>query len=302
MNAFMDETTNALFNLSKILPVKDSEIFHQDISAPFAQNISMREINKLCPKLLKINNSDPKGLFIESDFNKDGDSFRSPWSDTFFPPINSDKFLPKELRTLEEKLNILFKQYAKLYYGEKAVSSVYIIYSGDNISNGFECHVLIKNNITDSDNLGDNTFLDSISNISVKFVKEKDFRDGKKEKIKTIYKSNTIFSYYIKIKQFEDCYYNGTINISHLQQNYSQIYLDYDSHIQFIGTSVEENENNLRNQLDLIYLDKSNYICKSIRKTDTIGKDNNNKIKNLKSLCDEFEKALNDTQKDSTKS
>jgi len=39
--------------------------------------------------------------FIKSEYNRDGDSYRSPWSNEYFPEIESD-FLPSEgLRHME---------------------------------------------------------------------------------------------------------------------------------------------------------------------------------------------------------
>ena len=56
--------------------------------------------------------------------------------------------LQKELCILEQKHNDLIKLYKKIYYSEDAISSAYITYSENQISNGFTCTIYIKNIIT----------------------------------------------------------------------------------------------------------------------------------------------------------
>lgn len=94
---------------------------------------------------LSINKSDTLGYFINSKFNKEENSFRSPWSNIYFPSASSQKEFIKELRELEIKLNNLVKIYAKLYYGEKAITSVFAWEQDQSILTGFNCAVLIKN-------------------------------------------------------------------------------------------------------------------------------------------------------------
>jgi len=69
---------------------------------------------------------DPKAnkKFITCNYNRDGDSFRSPYTNTYFPPIQS-KFQPSHaLRVFEMKANKAFDIYRKLYF-QGGVSSVY---------------------------------------------------------------------------------------------------------------------------------------------------------------------------------
>ena len=59
--------------------------------------------------------------FLLCDYNRDGDSYRSPWSNTYHPPLD-DGFLPSEkLRTMEVEANELFDAYRELYF-EAALS------------------------------------------------------------------------------------------------------------------------------------------------------------------------------------
>jgi len=62
--------------------------------------------------------------FILCDYNRDGDSFRSPWSNNYFPPLD-DGFKPSDrLRAMEVEANKIFDIYRKQYF-EGGYSSVY---------------------------------------------------------------------------------------------------------------------------------------------------------------------------------
>lgn len=68
---------------------------------------------------------DPVGnQYLLCDYNRDGDSYRSPWTNTYDPPID-DGVLPTErLRSMEVLANDIFNGYREMYY-EGGVSSVY---------------------------------------------------------------------------------------------------------------------------------------------------------------------------------
>ena len=63
--------------------------------------------------------------FIYSEFNRDGDSFRSPFSNEYFPALEDGLKPSTSLRQMEEKANLLFDEYKKLYFDD-AISSVYM--------------------------------------------------------------------------------------------------------------------------------------------------------------------------------
>jgi capping protein beta len=52
--------------------------------------------------------------YVLCDYNRDGDSYRSPWSNKFNPPLE-DGFAPsEELRKLEIEANYVFDAYRNL--------------------------------------------------------------------------------------------------------------------------------------------------------------------------------------------
>jgi capping protein beta len=84
--------------------------------------------------------------YIQSDYNSEQQSFRSPWTNEYYPPLakltspndnNNNKEEVEEvgmkpsppLRNLEIKANEVFESYTKLYYGKgnEVVSSVYFL-------------------------------------------------------------------------------------------------------------------------------------------------------------------------------
>lgn len=82
--------------------------------------------------------------FLVCDYNRDGDCYRSPWSNEYYPPATStdDPVLPSpSLRKLEIAANDAFDTYRDLYF-EGGLSSVYF-WDLDS-PNSFAAVVLIK--------------------------------------------------------------------------------------------------------------------------------------------------------------
>ena len=78
-------------------------------------------------------------MFLLCDYNRHGDSYRSPWSNQYIPDIE-DGFAPSEkLRALEASANATFDAYRELYY-EGGVSSVYFW----DLDDGFAGCFLVK--------------------------------------------------------------------------------------------------------------------------------------------------------------
>jgi len=85
--------------------------------------------------------------FIMCDYNRDGDSFRSPWSNKYYPALD-DAFYPSErLRQLEVEANKLFDVYRKLYF-EGGHSSVYFFETdSDSKDGGYGATFLIHKDV-----------------------------------------------------------------------------------------------------------------------------------------------------------
>lgn len=116
---------------------------------------------------------DPLGSFLCCEFNRDGDSYRSPISNKYFPTPEDDsemKSLPQNLRNLEIKFNKAFQSYLKSYYSPEAICSVYMDTTDENMQYGFLVNVRIKNPIKDKVKNLDAGCWDSNNIIEVKFI------------------------------------------------------------------------------------------------------------------------------------
>ncbi|KAG6438200.1 hypothetical protein SASPL_103137 [Salvia splendens] len=78
--------------------------------------------------------------FILCEYNRDADSYRSPWSNKYHPPLDDGLYPSQELRKLEMEANDVFTVYCDQYY-EGGTSSVYI---WENEDEGFIGCFLIK--------------------------------------------------------------------------------------------------------------------------------------------------------------
>lgn len=62
--------------------------------------------------------------FLICDYNRDGDSYRSPWSNNYFPRLEDGTLPSERLRQMEVEGNSAFDQYREMYF-EGGISSVY---------------------------------------------------------------------------------------------------------------------------------------------------------------------------------
>lgn len=102
-------------------------------------------INNNIEKRIDICTDDAMGNFIKCSYNKLGDSYRSPWTNKYFPVLEHPIYPPDVFRDLEVAFNKIYSLYAKLYYGNEAVSSVFLWEQGDSLENGFNIALLINN-------------------------------------------------------------------------------------------------------------------------------------------------------------
>lgn len=82
--------------------------------------------------------------YLLCDYNRDGDSWRSPWSNEFDPPVpDGEGTVPSDrVRKMEVRMNEAVDVYRELYY-EGGVSSVYFW----DVDDGFAGVILLKKNV-----------------------------------------------------------------------------------------------------------------------------------------------------------
>jgi len=84
--------------------------------------------------------------YLACDYNRDGESYRSPWSNEYDPPLDDGTVPSPKLRKLEITANEAFDTYREMYY-EGGVSSVFL---WDLEDGGFAGVVLLKKSLTAS--------------------------------------------------------------------------------------------------------------------------------------------------------
>jgi len=82
--------------------------------------------------------------YLTCDYNRDGQSYRSPWSNEYDPPLPDGTIPSAKLRKLEVQANEAFDAYREMYYEGGGVSSVYL---WDLDDGGFAGVVLMKKGI-----------------------------------------------------------------------------------------------------------------------------------------------------------
>lgn len=194
--------------------------------------------------------------YLCCDYNRDGDSFRSPWSNQYYPAIPSDEFPPPFLspllRQLEVKANESFDIYRELYYEGSGVSSVYLWDSGEdedendsNLQNslkqGFAGVVLIKKESEDGLGKWDSTnVFEVIPNNLSSFM----------------YKVTTSVTLDLQSTGDAAMYLSGSL--TRQSEIVQTISVDgassvETSHLINLGTLIEQAEYNVRNSLQEVY-------------------------------------------------
>ena len=95
--------------------------------------------------------------FVKCDYNRDGDSYRSPYSNEYFPPIDDGQQIPDRLRKIEVLANNGFSAYLSRYFGHGTLSA----YCWEISDNEFGLGVFVQKDADDVD--GEYKFKGSIS-------------------------------------------------------------------------------------------------------------------------------------------
>lgn len=185
--------------------------------------------------------------YLLCDYNRDGDSYRSPWSNVYDPPFDEGIQPSDRLRKLEIEANAAFEQYREMYF-EGGVSSVYF---WDN-DNGFAGVILIKK-AGDGNNKKIKGCWDSIHVIEV----------HERTSTKVHYKLTSTVMLWLQTNKAG----SGMMNLggSLMRQKEQDASLNDSTHIANIGRMVEEMENQIRHSLNTIYFDKTKSILNSLR-------------------------------------
>lgn len=186
--------------------------------------------------------------YLLCDYNRDGDSYRSPWSNVYDPPLEDGSMPSERLRKLEVDANHAFDQYREMYF-EGGVSSVYLW----DLDHGFAGVILIKK-------AGDGSRKIQGCWDSIHVVEVQEKPTGRNAH----YKLTSTVMLWLQTNKIA----SGKMNLGGSLTR--QIEMDApvsetSPHIANIGRMVEEMENKIRNTLNEIYFGKTKDIVHGLR-------------------------------------
>ncbi|KAG0461978.1 hypothetical protein HPP92_020454 [Vanilla planifolia] len=179
--------------------------------------------------------------FILCEYNRDADSYRSPWSNKYYPTLEDGSLPSTELRKLEIEANDVFAVYRDQYY-EGGVSSVYLWEDDTEV---FIACFLIKKDGSKHGH-GRRGYLHEGSWEAIHLIEVGPEENGKAHYRLT---STVMLSMTIEDKP------SGTFNLSgSIRRQMSHDLAMADGHLCNMGKMIEELEGKLRNSLDQIWL------------------------------------------------
>lgn len=195
--------------------------------------------------------------FVMCDYNRDGDSFRSPWSNTYFPPMD-DGFQPDaRLRAMEVEANKIFDIYRKQYF-EGGYSSVYFFDTEAKDDKSFGACFLIHKDVAKDKGM-DKGWWDSIHVFEV-------MGDVSKKGSFT-YKLTTTVMVSLGFKEPQKV---GDVDLSGSMTKQAEKKMAVDdsaglTHIANLGTMLEDMELSIRNAIEGIYIQKTREVVNGMR-------------------------------------
>ncbi|XP_070561611.1 F-actin-capping protein subunit beta-like [Ptychodera flava] len=188
--------------------------------------------------------------YLLCDYNRDGDSYRSPWSNQYDPPLDDGAMPSDRLRRLEIEANSAFDQYREMYF-DGGVSSVYLW----DLDHGFAGVILIKK-------AGDGSKRIQGCWDSIHVVEVQEKSSGRNAH----YKLTSTAMLWLQTNKSS----SGIMNLGgsltrqiEMDSNVSES----NPHIINIGRMVEDMENKVRNTLNEIYFGKTKDIVNGLRTT-----------------------------------
>jgi len=212
--------------------------------------------------------------YLLCDYNRDLDSYRSPWSNAYEPPLDDGVVPSEKLRILEVELNTAFEAYRDLYF-EGGVSSVYLW----DTDHGFAGVILIKK---ETDGVKD--VKGCWDSIHVLEVNENPLKASNKH---AKYKLTSTIMLWL---QTENPGTTGTVKLGgSLTRRVEQesVINDQTPHLVNIGKMVEDLECKMRSTINDVYFGKARQIVNDLRTVEST-----TELKNREELVDDIKRAV----------
>ena len=192
--------------------------------------------------------TDEKGnAYLLCDYNRDGDSYRSPWTNTYDPPV-SDGVLPSaRLRAMETIANDIFDGYREMYY----VGGVSSVYFWDVDDDTFAACVLFHKEADDMKKLKSGNWH------AIHVVEVRQSRGSKSAQYKL---TTTIM---LRVGADGGLSLSGTLT---RQREQTMAAADNSAHVANMGRLVEDMENNMRDAMQVVYFGKTKSVVNKMYK------------------------------------
>ncbi|WVQ78553.1 hypothetical protein IAT38_000639 [Cryptococcus sp. DSM 104549] len=263
-----DQTFDSLLDLLRRLPptrVEENVNALCDLAPDYADDL----LGNVDQPLKVLADSEKGREFLGCDYNRDGDSFRSPWSDNYLPEDTNGPKPSARLRQLEISLNSAFDTYREMYF-EGGVSSVYLWDLEDDSGAGKEMSfagvVLLKKTLTPPSTAPATSPLGSWDSLHVFECHERG-RSAKYKLTSTVMlvmETKTL----AKAPQVEGAQGDGGVTLSGSMTRQAEV--DYpltnaSGHIANVGRMVEDMEIKMRNLLSAVYFGKTKDVINDLR-------------------------------------
>ncbi|KAK9458933.1 F-actin-capping protein subunit beta [Lipomyces oligophaga] len=202
--------------------------------------------------------------YLVCDYNRDGDSYRSPWSNKYDPPLEDGTEPSPSLRVLEVLANDAFDIYRDLYF-EGGLSSVYLW----ELDDGFAGVVLLKK----SGSSGKGSEWDSIHVFEVQDARLANGRVSASTPAHYKLTSTVILTLRTSTPGLGEFDLGGNLTrqaeidaVVQLEPGATDpLAASGTSHIATLGRLIEDTESKMRNQLQEVYFGKTKDIVSDLR-------------------------------------
>jgi len=197
-----------------------------------------------CPLKVAVDPSNQK-QYLLCDYNRDGDSYRSPWTNKYHPSLPDGITPPDHLRQIETQANDIFALYCDQYY-DNGISSAYVW----EVEQGFAMAVLFKKDGSGLRGVSKGIW-DSIHVVEVT-------ENGKTAQ----YSLTTTIILTMQAESGNQLDLSGSIQRQEVTEaSYDKV----NTHLVNIGNAIQKMENYLRDQLQTVYFDKAREITRTLR-------------------------------------
>ncbi|PPQ91721.1 hypothetical protein CVT25_012862 [Psilocybe cyanescens] len=215
--------------------------------------------------------------YLACDYNRDGESYRSPWSNEYDPPLDDGAVPSSRMRKLEIQANEAFDTYREMYY-EGGVSSVYLWDPEDASGGNFAGVVVLKKTMTPASALEPSGSWDSIHVFeTVERGRQAHYKLTSTVMLHLITRKGSESDSKVPAdkKGTENWKRDGEVSLSGSMTRQTEQdwpLNDASSHISNIGKMIEEMEIKMRNLLQEVYFGKTRDIVYDLRSVDDLEK------------------------------